>query len=52
MEFAVIIGLAAVFVYMSSFAKYNWDRQNRLGAAGVLLLALAAAVLPLIVIFR
>jgi hypothetical protein len=52
MDFAVIIGLTAVFVYMSSFAKYNWDRQNRLGAAGVLLLALASAVLPLIAMFR
>jgi hypothetical protein len=52
MDFAVIIGLTVVFVYMLSFAKYNWDKQNRLGAAGVLLLALAAAVLPLIAMFR
>ncbi|NLM62092.1 MAG: hypothetical protein GX193_08465 [Clostridiales bacterium] len=37
--------------YMSTFAAHNWRRRNKLAAVGIVLIALSAAVLPIILIF-
>jgi len=46
---AVIFVLSSVF-HLLSFAKYNWNKKNRMAAAGAILLGLLSIILPAIVI--
>jgi len=41
----------ALLVYMLSFAKYNWTKNNKLAAAGAALIGVAAFALAFYVIF-
>lgn len=51
MNILLILILLLVFIHMLSFAKYNWEQRNKLGAVGAIILALAALILPLVVMF-
>jgi predicted membrane channel-forming protein YqfA (hemolysin III family) len=47
----IIIILLWIATYTASFGKWTWKRRNRLGAAMVFLVALAAIVLPIYALF-
>lgn len=51
MKYLIILFLVALFIYMFSFARYNWAKKNRLAAIGSLIIGLAAILLPLYIIF-
>lgn len=51
MEYLIIVFLVALLIYMFSFARYNWGNKNRLAAIGSLIIGIAAALLPLYIIF-
>ncbi len=51
MNFIIIPFLLIMAVYPISYAKYNWDHKNRLGAVGMILLTLASIALPAIILF-
>jgi len=46
MKYIVILFLLIASVHPLSYAKYNWDRKNKLGAAGALLLAVSIIIFP------
>ncbi len=46
MKYIGILFLLIVSIHPFSYAKYNWSKKNRLGAIGVILLAVAAVVFP------
>lgn len=48
--FIIIPFLLVMAVYPFSYAKYNWDNKNKLGAVGMILLTLASIVLPTILL--
>jgi len=51
MKLIVIIFIFLVSMYMFSFAKYNWDKNNRMGSIGVVLLTAVSIVFPIIVMY-
>ncbi|HHZ13003.1 MAG: hypothetical protein ACOX1R_03360 [Caldicoprobacterales bacterium] len=36
------------FIYLLSFARYNWNKRNRMAAIGAIIIALAALAMPFI----
>ena len=46
MRYTVILFLIVLSIYPLSYAKYNWNKENKLGAIGVILLVIAAVVFP------
>ncbi|MGE5415356.1 MAG: hypothetical protein ACM3UZ_01060 [Acidobacteriota bacterium] len=46
MKYLIIFFLLVISIYPLNFAKYNWDQNNKLGAAGVLLLAVLSVAIP------
>jgi hypothetical protein len=50
-KYVLLVPLLLLLLYLLSFAKYNWTQKNRLAAVGVLILCLAAAALPVFVLF-
>lgn len=46
----VVISVWA-FIYTASYARWTWNKKNRLGAAAVFILALAVLVLPIYTAF-
>jgi len=44
---AVFILLAASYSF--SFAKFNWDRKNKMGSVGVIILTVISIALPAII---
>jgi len=53
MIYIAVLFLIILSIYPLSYAKYNWDRKNRLGAAGTILLAISAVVVPsILLLFR
>lgn len=50
MRYWLIPFILIVELYPLSYAKYNWDKNNRLGAAGAALIAVAAVVFPTVMI--
>jgi len=51
MRYTVILFLIVLSMYPLSYAKYNWDRKNKIGAAGMITLTIAAIVIPTIQLF-
>lgn len=51
MKYLFIFLLLLTAVNPLSYAKYNWSRKNKLGAIGVILLALAAVIIPSVLLF-
>jgi uncharacterized membrane protein (UPF0182 family) len=47
----LIIVILWISIYMYSFARYNWQQQNRIAVVGVVLLTLVAIILPIIVLW-
>jgi predicted membrane channel-forming protein YqfA (hemolysin III family) len=43
--------LVWILVYTGSYGLWTWRKKNRLGAAAVFIVALAAVVLPIYAIF-
>jgi len=53
MTYIVILFLIILSIYPLSYAKYNWDRENKLGAIGTIILAMAAITVPsILLLFR
>jgi len=50
MIFIILPALLILAVYPLSYAKYNWDHKNKLGAVGMILLTLISIVLPTIML--
>lgn len=50
MKYLAVLLLLLIPIQPLSYAKYNWKRKNRLGAVGVVLLALTAFLVPSILI--
>jgi hypothetical protein len=46
LKYALILFLLIISVHTFSYAKYNWVNNNKLGAAGALLLAIAQVAVP------
>jgi len=51
MKYFISIFPLALLIYMLSFAKYNWTRNNKLAAVGATLIGVAAFALSVYVIF-
>lgn len=51
MKYIVILFLLIMSIHPFSYAKYNWDKKNKLGAIGVILLAMAAVVVPSVMLW-
>lgn len=52
MKYIVILCLLIISVYPFSYAKYNWDRKNKLGAVGSILIAVFMIIYPSIIILK
>ncbi|HOV80513.1 MAG TPA: hypothetical protein PK728_10515 [Bacillota bacterium] len=51
MRYLPFLIIAAALYHTLSYAKYNWDNQNVSAAAGAVIMALVALVLPLVVMY-
>lgn len=51
MKYAAIPLLLIVSIYPFSYAKYNWNKKNRPGAVGAVLIGISAVVYPSVLIF-
>ena len=48
----VMLALAVYgFIYLLSFAKYNWHKRNRMAATGATLIGIAAIVMSFFLFF-
>ncbi len=47
MKYFILAPVLYIFIYLLSFAKYNWDRRNKMAAIGSIIIAIAAIVMPL-----
>ncbi|HZJ83018.1 MAG TPA: hypothetical protein VFD57_04320 [Clostridia bacterium] len=50
MNYIMLILPLCVSAYLLSFAKYNWDRRNKMAAIGAALIAVAAIVMPFFIL--
>ena len=50
MKYFVILLLLLLSINPISYAKYNWNKKNRLGAVGCILLVVLSVALPSILI--
>lgn len=50
MKYIVILLLVVVAIHPLSYAKYNWGKKNKIGAIGSILLALAAVIIPAVLL--
>lgn len=48
MKYILFIALIPLSVYLISFARFNWQKKNRRAAVGIILINLAAVVLPVL----
>lgn len=46
MKTILILGLLLAALHPFSYARYNWRKQNRLGAVGAALLAVSVVIIP------
>lgn len=51
MKYIVIPILLIVSIYPFSYARYNWNKKNKLGAVGSVLLAILVIVYPAVILF-
>ena len=51
MNYIIITLLFAVLIHLFSFAKYNWQKKNKLAAIGAAIIGLAAFILPIYLLF-
>lgn len=51
MKYISIIFLFILSIYPFSYAKFNWNKENKLGAVGMALLATLSIIVPSIVLF-
>lgn len=51
MKFVIAVPLLLFLFYMITFAAHNWKAQNKLAAAGIVIIALSAVVFPIILLF-
>jgi len=50
MKYIILAPALYVFIYLLSFAKYSWDKRNRIAAIGTIIIALAAIAMPFFII--
>ena len=50
--YITIFILGLLFFYLLTFARYNWVKKNKIAAVGILLIALASFVYPLVILVR
>lgn len=51
MKYVIILFLLVISMYPLSYAKYNWNEGNKLGAIGTIILAAAAIAIPSMMLF-
>jgi len=53
MRYIIMLFLIIISIYPLSYAKYNWDRKNKLVAIGTIILTMAAIAVPsILLLFR
>lgn len=50
MKYILLVILFVISVYPFSYARYNWNNKNKLGAVGAAVVGIAAIVYPAILI--
>jgi len=50
-DYILLVPLLVLLMYLASFAKYQWSKKNRLAAAGIAILGIAAAAFPVYLFF-
>jgi hypothetical protein len=50
MKYVIVIILMIISIYPFSYARYNWNKKNKLGAVGSILIGIAAIVYPTVLI--
>ncbi|NMB96974.1 MAG: hypothetical protein GYA02_10255 [Clostridiaceae bacterium] len=50
MVYIAVIVLGLVSFYLLTFARHNWKKNNKMAAVGIVLLALAAFVYPVVIL--
>ena len=48
MKFLVIALIILPALYATSYAKYNWDKKNKAGVFGILLITILSIILPIV----
>lgn len=51
MKFIAIVLILPIFIYLVSFAVYNWKKNNKLAAVGAAIIGIAAYTLPIYILF-
>lgn len=51
MKYAALAFILVSSLYTLSYIKYNWNKKNRLGAIGVLILMVCSIALPVFTMF-
>lgn len=51
MKYILLFFLLILSIYPLSYAKYNWDKKNKSGAVGCVFLAVAAVVMPSVILW-
>lgn len=53
MKYIIILFLIILSIYPFSYARFNWNKENKLGAVGIVLIAIAAIIVPsMLLLFR
>lgn len=52
MLYWVLPFLLCMAFYPLSYAKYNWNRRNKFGALGIILLVILSVLLPVLILSR
>lgn len=51
MKILTILFLLIISIKPLSYAKYNWSRNNKLGAVGTIFIALVGVVYPIVLLY-
>ncbi|OPZ91518.1 MAG: hypothetical protein BWY74_01948 [Firmicutes bacterium ADurb.Bin419] len=51
MKLIIILFLLIISIQPISYAKYNWSRNNKLGAVGTIFITLVGVVYPVVLLF-
>jgi phosphoglycerol transferase MdoB-like AlkP superfamily enzyme len=51
MKYPIIMLILILLIHPLSFAKYNWDNNNKTAAIGTVLISLVSLILPFYILF-
>lgn len=51
-KIAIAVILAWAFIYTASYARWTWNKKNKLGGLAIFIVALAVIIIPVWTIYR